>query len=127
MEDPAVAGSSPHARGALSIRPSVAVLSRIIPACAGSTPGKSWKNCTIWDHPRMRGEHERFLKLADLLRGIIPACAGSTSTKSTSSALSGDHPRMRGEHGTPHFCSLSTYRIIPACAGSTCQRHTSRR
>ena len=73
---------------------------------------------TIWDHPRMRGEHS-FMKLffdfgggssphargarlrlvcAELAVGIIPACAGSTISYSMLQTGRRDHPRMRGEH-----------------------------
>ena len=52
-----LAGSSPHARGALSL---IAVLPSpigIIPACAGSTAAEGLGWVPVWDHPRMRGEH----------------------------------------------------------------------
>ena len=52
------AGSSPHARGALTALAKQVVLDQ--------------------DHPRMRGEHERERRGAVRAVGIIPACAGST-------------------------------------------------
>ena len=54
-------GSSPHARGALTVRCSACSGSRIIPACAGSTPSRQRSPRPSWDHPRMRGEHPTFL------------------------------------------------------------------
>ena len=51
------AGSSPHARGALSEAVAKAVKKGIIPACAGSTVVKLSTKEYSGDHPRMRGEH----------------------------------------------------------------------
>ena len=93
-------GSSPHARGARSSRPTRMVVSRIIPACAGSTGWVARRRPRPRDHPRMRGEHGSTTwglhtspgssphargAQADLQGltkdlGIIPACAGSTRT-----------------------------------------------
>ena len=114
-------GSSPHTRGAPLPGAVAVLLSRIIPAYAGSTTDR-FRLCGYrTDHPRIRGEH-----LAERLAGhvgegssphtrgarkrrsdggilgrIIPAYAGSTA-KSTSSAWRGsDHPRIRGEHQDP--------------------------
>ena len=50
-------GSSPHTRGARPRGGRGGVVSRIIPAYAGSTyrPGPLWHLSS--DHPRIRGEH----------------------------------------------------------------------
>ena len=57
----AFSGSSPHARGAQEFGYEGDWATRIIPACAGSTLiGRIVMDC-IPDHPRMRGEHVRFL------------------------------------------------------------------
>ena len=112
------AGSSPHARGALSSRPERSPSARIIPAYAGSTGSGSggWRRRR--DHPRMRGEHGgwrcRFPSAPGSSphargaprqggpdaehRGIIPACAGSTRCRWPARRSCRDHPRMRGEH-----------------------------
>ena len=109
-------GSSPHARGLPDGGHGVGQADRIIPACAGFTPGRS-RCCSRWgDHPRMRGvylrpawgaqdsagssPHARGL-LGDkgLVRPggrIIPACAGFTVSLPGVGAGSQDHPRMRG-------------------------------
>ena len=91
-------GSSPHARGARGGVADDEVKSRIIPACAGSTPCPIRQALPSWDHPRMRGEHWRAWSAGPPRRGssphargalvlgivvlvsdgIIPACAGST-------------------------------------------------
>ena len=111
-------GSSPHARGALTLLPPPSLRHRIIPACAGSTPCGRGFLATVRDHPRMRGEHPRTSHNVALIQGssphargararkrppirwegIIPACAGSTIACSISLRPRWDHPRMRGEH-----------------------------
>ena len=92
------AGSSPHARGALSHDAEGFPTTGIIPACAGSTLWRRAKSRPTRDHPRMRGEHDpseaqvvrligssphargarACLKLDFHFLGIIPGCAGST-------------------------------------------------
>ena len=115
-----LAGSSPHARGALT--------------------STRQREPTSRDHPRMRGEHSVDPLPTEVERGIIPACAGSTPSvleiKTASAGSSphargalrssrrrspcgGDHPRMRGEHTSSSATPVSSPRIIPACAGST--------
>ena len=91
-------GSSPHARGALTLPMPRTQHSRIIPACAGSTITRPSARRRCRDHPRMRGEHQAgevpeaeahgssphargaqgFLRGRHAGGGIIPACAGST-------------------------------------------------
>ena len=114
-------GSSPHARGAPLEQVMHALLSGIIPACAGSTAANWSRTRCGRDHPRMRGEHDfkrGFIKF-DLgssphargapcpasqrsgSSGIIPACAGSTVYALNIKIAGEDHPRMRGEHSTP--------------------------
>lgn len=111
-------GSSPRARGALPRTQSTRMLSRIIPAGAGSTGYPASGRGAAADHPRGRGEHRRpesrdsasrgsspraqgahTLDRAPAdLRGIIPAGAGSTCAAPCSRASPTDHPRGRGEH-----------------------------
>ena len=117
---PLVAGSPPHARGALGIGGRRGRRRGITPACAGSTGRTTTRSGPAPDHPRMRGEH---LAGADEemprngspphargahgppgpdrhRRGITPACAGSTGLQPRRGGGRRDHPRMRGEH--PH-------------------------
>ena len=54
---PGMAGSSPHARGALLPDEVGLRAPGIIPACAGSTRGRPRTRSPPTDHPRMRGEH----------------------------------------------------------------------
>ena len=49
-------GSSPHARGAAGIAQSSEAIVGIIPACAGSSPVRQDRRKCNQDHPRMRGE-----------------------------------------------------------------------
>ena len=114
----AVAGSSPHVRGARRSPTCRKCPPGIIPACAGSTVG--WVPCQVWcrDHPRMCGEHRlavlcvsapsgssphvRGARLhpgaVSAASGIIPACAGSTEDVANVASNVRDHPRMCGEH-----------------------------
>ena len=50
------------------------------------------------DHPRIRGEHTRGLRVDRPRFVIIPAYAGSTPRPETRPGPWGDHPRIRGEH-----------------------------
>ena len=117
-------GSSPHTRGARPGRCHRRCRLRIIPAYAGSTPGRSGR--VLWgrDHPRIRGEHRRLGRPVLLARGssphtrgapplvaatlppvrIIPAYAGSTAQRIAVVDAPPDHPRIRGEHYTVVFC-----------------------
>ena len=117
-EKPCLSGSSPHTRGALRAVPGPVGLGRIIPAYAGSTPGRRSGRSRWTDHPRIRGEHaaERastasFVGSSPHTRGapaslavestevrIIPAYAGSTGCSAAAPPSPADHPRIRGEH-----------------------------
>jgi len=91
-------GSSPHTRGALSLRHFHLFSFGIIPAYAGSTvvplPGAT----LAWDHPRIRGEHRRFDARS------VHAPGSSPHTRGAQVGADGPHPPTR---------------IIPAYAGST--------
>ena len=109
-------GSSPHARGLRPARIVTADTYRIIPACAGFTPGRARPRSYRADHPRMRGvyaapttsdqwdegssPHARGLPMnnnsGDNQHGIIPACAGFTTPAPGVTRGPPDHPRMRG-------------------------------
>ena len=111
-------GSSPHVRGT-HLRGELHVQAGgIIPACAGNTLIGTSYFVTIWDHPRMCGEHS-VIDCYDIwipgssphVRGtqmfgipvksklrIIPACAGNTCSPPSTRCRSRDHPRMCGEH-----------------------------
>ena len=111
-------GSSPLARGARQDFFDVAVVPRLIPARAGSTPSTATPARAWQAHPRSRGEHvpdrrkgavnegssplargaPTLRQVADMKPGLIPARAGSTTRVRSRSASSSAHPRSRGEH-----------------------------
>ena len=113
-----VLGSSPHTRGARTLKRRAQSWTRIIPAYAGSTREPVYLCSNVWDHPRIRGEHSSFPEscicgvgssphtrgaqttavTVDYATGIIPAYAGSTIPFLALLMLSWDHPRIRGEH-----------------------------
>ena len=72
-------GSSPHTRGAPNLHHGVRL--------------------RAWDHPRIRGEHNRERRRVALMVA--------------------DHPRIRGEHLPPGGPAAAVDGIIPAYAGST--------
>ena len=94
------------------------VLSRIIPAYAGSTPPHPTAPSSTPDHPRIRGEHSNGARPGARPHGssphtrgalegsskgervsrIIPAYAGSTPSSGPPAFCPSDHPRIRGEH-----------------------------
>ena len=91
-------GSSPHTRGARRLGLGRRQTGRIIPAYAGSTRSGTSNSASTRDHPRIRGEHQRRQRRRE-------AGAGSS-------------PHTRGAHRRQHW---DGYRlgIIPAYAGST--------
>ena len=110
-------GSSPHARGGLSVPPAGDGRAGLIPACAGRACRPAGRHQRRGAHPRMRGEGAEAMGAA--LRGegssphargghpalerpgafdrLIPACAGRARRSASHSGVSGAHPRMRGE------------------------------
>ena len=132
-------GSSPHARGALYDDGKNLFFTRIIPACAGSTPHQAFTNHLSWDHPRMRGEHISAQSVTVPFEGSSPHARGAQMREYIGEYWLRDHPRMRGEHrrtprpastscgSSPHARGAPSHRrhllgkrrIIPACAGST--------
>ena len=122
-------GSSPRVRGTLCGSLSAPNLTGIIPACAGNTRVMHGFLNTIWDHPRVCGEHtcnawflEYNLGSSPRVRGthasrmvsaceegIIPACAGNTFLTMVRVLGRRDHPRVCGEH-TSH--SLAAFQLV---------------
>ena len=94
-------GSPPLARGVRYIIISRNWKVRITPACAGSTIKRIFAGMKAWDHPRLRGEYEKY--------------AGSRLIKVGSPPLA---------RGVPSFGGKGRHvgRITPACAGSTLSR-----
>ena len=120
-------GSSPLARGLLSLLHENRFDLRIIPARAGFTliRPSSPRRCS--DHPRSRGVYrvsyspmhchtgssplarglQQHAELHAYAGGIIPARAGFTSGGRPGRVRSQDHPRSRGVYGT----SMTTLRV----------------
>ena len=133
-----IAGSSPLARGAHHAGHEGAHDRGIIPACAGSTCLHRLGLLFSWDHPRLRGEHDRDAAVAvraegssPLARGallahdhphravrIIPACAGSTDGQYLRLPHGRDHPRLRGEHKSPETRSSGSKGSSPLARGA---------
>ena len=70
-------GSSPLARGAQRFARNATTGSRIIPACAGSTPCASAAPLAREDHPRLRGEHTTSCPQTSARRGSSPLARGA--------------------------------------------------
>jgi hypothetical protein len=90
-------GSSPHARGTLSVLPPAVRMVRFIPACAGNAASEVRTSSPVAVHPRMRGER-RFI--IDIDRG-----------------RNGSSPHARGTQ-FQRRARLHRDRFIPACAGN---------
>ena len=113
-------GSSPLARGLLTVWSGSPISPRIIPARAGFTCPRRRKHLISPDHPRSRGVYNTTALTftvpegsSPLARGlprpgpgrrrrlrIIPARAGFTATHAAAPRGAGDHPRSRGVYGT---------------------------
>ena len=111
-------GSSPRMRGTLQRSLDMWYFIGIIPAYAGNTQSNTMRGASVWDHPRVCGEHggkeflqiliagssprmrgtPHIIKRPCLRRGIIPAYAGNTKATTSSSPPREDHPRVCGEH-----------------------------
>ena len=139
-------GSSPHTRGALVDDDRAGHGGGIIPAYAGSTVCWSIPCAGAWDHPRIRGEHEKdherpynaagsspHTRGAPGCRGrrpspcrIIPAYAGSTSCRYPAPRSPADHPRIRGEHDARSVQGPFNTGSSPHTRGAPLRRRPSR-
>ena len=106
-------------------------ISRITPACAGSTSHTDSNHGRCKDHPRLRGEYAFWFLIAcpdkgspPLARGVLvkeakikhmpritPACAGSTCRQLLHTFSAKDHPRLRGEY-------LRLHKLLMPATGS---------
>jgi len=134
-------GSSPRARGTPYAVLRFGLPLRVIPACAGNTPGPPIRTRPGGSSPRARGTPLRSPVMA-AGRRVIPACAGNTPTRAATTLSGTGHPRVRGEHSyalgpsRAHYGSsprargtrdrahprVGESRVIPACAGNTFRR-----
>ena len=69
-------GSSPHVRGPRAARLGERPVGRIIPACAGTTAISVTSLLTLWDHPRMCGDHSSTVEYCPLRKGSSPHVRG---------------------------------------------------
>ena len=137
-------GSSPRMRGTPNGVEYRIADTGIIPAYAGNTTIRSPSRKTLWDHPRVCGEHPiatsvRSITLGSSPRmrgtlppsvrqivpaGIIPAYAGNTRQLCLPRLRRRDHPRVCGEHIDPEnrvmFNPGSSPRMRGTPAGRTC-------
>ena len=111
-------GSSPLARGTLASLKNRVLARGLIPARAGNTERRRFRDRRAWAHPRSRGEHVSLSQSAPersgsspLARGthahnlrllsgggLIPARAGNTRLFLLRGGNMRAHPRSRGEH-----------------------------
>ena len=94
-------GSSPRARGTVTLEDHLDRPGRFIPACAGNRPAT--RACSGFRpvHPRVRGEQ--------------------TSTHASNVSQNGSSPRARGT-GLDRIGVVGQFRFIPACAGNSRSR-----
>ena len=131
-------GSSPLTRGAPALTIDLMQRGRLIPAYAGSTTTGGSSVRPMAAHPRLRGEHHRFVGIvyadtgsSPLTRGarercggvaernrLIPAYAGSTRTCSLRCLQPWAHPRLRGEHCPPSALTESFFGSSPLTRGA---------
>ena len=95
-------GSSPLARGLLTVILAIMIFSRIIPARAGFTVVASWSVICMRDHPRSRGVYLSQCTTVMFCGGIIPARAGFTWAAQSRISATADHPRSRGVYAHCH-------------------------
>ena len=113
-------GSSPRGRGKPTTPAANPAPSRLIPAWAGKTAGRSTSSTPHGAHPRVGGENFGGGQVPALAGGssprgrgkpqgpprrpgeyrLIPAWAGKTSTISASASGTGAHPRVGGENSS---------------------------
>ena len=99
-------GTSPRARGKLSLRANSIHHQRNIPTCAGKTVGRLRRHRGRQEHPRVRGENGTLIRMGPILRGTSPRARGKHVSKLQGVFDSGN---------------------IPACAGKTQSGHRPRR
>ena len=132
-------GSSPRMRGTRRRGSVFLTFNGIIPAYAGNTQSNTMRGASVWDHPRVCGEHSASVVSLRGAWGSSPRMRGTRSRLPVSWSVGGDHPRVCGEHvrdlpfvlvhagssprmrGTLPQCrgAQSAHGIIPAYAGNT--------
>ena len=96
-------GSSPRVRGKLWAYTVEHLLVRLIPACAGKTPGRDYRRQGHAAHPRVCGEN-RVTAPHFLLARVYPRVYGeNTNGGPPPRCLSGSSPRVRGKPLPPRL------------------------
>ena len=135
----AALGSSPLARGALTLRLTLLRSTRLIPARAGNISRFSPILTSTAAHPRSRGEHREYPPGFFAGFGSSPLARGTLGARRKPYRSDSAHPRSRGEHcfkvnaksessgssplarGTSRVLlpPIHPVRLIPARAGNT--------
>ncbi len=92
-------GSPPHAWGILRLARPLKTLTRITPTCVGNTSSNAPHSLEHEDHPHMRGEYAKLVRLNRMPTGSPPHAWGIRKILSF---------------------PLHIYRITPTCVGNTC-------
>ena len=128
----------PRVRGALMLSTMARCLSRLTPACAGSTVPRNPVKTHASTYPRVCGEHrpdhDSGSQLSDLpprVRGarlrhgdhpsgarLTPACAGSTQLGRASARAPSTYPRVCGEHAARARRNLAICDLPPRVRGA---------
>ncbi len=139
-------GSSPRMRGTLQRSLDMWYFIGIIPAYAGNTQSNTMRGASVWDHPRVCGEHgdnneESIEDLGSSPRmrgtpyrqpvlahgaGIIPAYAGNTRLQRYQHERCRDHPRVCGEHCEGLFVASGDVGSSPRMRGAPARYCASR-
>ena len=134
------AGSSPRMRGTPFSGSLLIAWLGIIPAYAGNTWNRCFGITSVWDHPRVCGEHSKNMldeceergsspRMRGTLPqipcvthgvGIIPAYAGNTQSGQSMFAAAWDHPRVCGEHTAIGDAVIDATGSSPRMRGTPC-------
>ena len=110
----------------------------IIPAHAGNTTTSRLVLFTVWDHPRVCGEHAMPRNFVSILpgssprmrgtqtlmasnssrMGIIPVYAGNTRPARGNAGTPWDHPRVCGEHYSSNTVRIAVWGSSPRMRGT---------
>ena len=122
-----LAGSPPHARGAVAREIQELDDGGITPACAGSRKPPACPPGSPRDHPRMRGEQADEREAKADHPGSPPHARGAEIHKGAQSDSRGITPACAGSSGLFFFRCGSHRGITPACAGSSSTSYSPRR
>ncbi len=96
MDNSAVVGFTPHARGSTPLLTFLLLLRLVYPACAGIDPLLSLLAILLKRLPRMRGDRPHCTTLCDTPTVFTPHARGSTSAKRPPAAAETVYPACAG-------------------------------